>query len=181
MTRLDKSMATERLRLVPVTSKNAEVLWRLMQTPELRTYQDLPTMERAQFVSMIGAYARAADFDGPGRHEWLLERRSDGAILGWVSLRIGEATQEKGELGYSLLQEYRGNGYATEAVKALVDLAFTQANLGMVRAYCLPENERSRALLERLGFREDGRLKHGASLRGRAVDVLCYTLSRLGA
>lgn len=176
MTRSDKSIATSRLRLTPVTSRNAETLWDLMQTPELRTYQDLPTMDRSQFVHLIGSYSRGSDIDGPGRYEWLVERLDDGQILGWVSLRIGEGTQEYGELGYSLLEEFRGKGYATEAVRALVDLALTYANLRRVRAYCLPENERSRALLRRLGFREDGRLKHGASLRGRAVDVLCYTL-----
>lgn len=177
MTRTDKSILTERLRLAPVTPRNADRLWRLMQTPELRTYQDLPTMDRSQFVGLVASHRKAGDFEGPGRYEWLVERPTDGEVLGWVSLRIGEGTHENGELGYSLLPEYRGHGYATEAVRALVDAAFSQAHLRLLRAYCLPENERSRALLRRLGFREDGRLKHGASLRGRAVDVVCYTLA----
>lgn len=177
MTRTDKSIATSRLHLEPVTRANADALWRLMQTPELRTYQDLPVMERNAFVGLVTGHRRRARFDGPGRYEWLIERRSDRSILGWVSIRIGEGTQENGELGYSLLEEFRGQGYATEAVRALVDEAFASANLRLVRAYCLPENERSRALLRRLGFKEDGTLKHGASLRGRAVDVICYTLS----
>jgi RimJ/RimL family protein N-acetyltransferase len=176
MTRTDKSIVTARLRLVPVTAANAEALWRLMQTPELRKFQDLPSMERAQFVSLVAAHGRRTEIEGPGRYEWLVERVDGGETIGWVSLRVGEATRENGEVGYSLLEAFRGNGYATEAVRALVDIAFSIGNLRMLRAYCLPENERSRALLRRLGFREDGRLKHGASLRGRAVDVMSYTL-----
>ncbi len=181
MTRDDKSIATKRLRLEPVTSENAATLWRLMQTAELRTYQDLPTMERAQFVALVASHRRRSDLRGPGRYEWLIERAGIEEPIGWVSLRIGEGTQESGELGYSLVEEQRGQGYATEAVRALVNAAFALAGLHVVRAYCLPENERSRALLKRLGFREEGRLKHGASLRGRPVDVICYTLSRSGS
>ncbi len=175
MTRDDKAIRTERLHLTPVDAANAETLWKLMQTPELRTYQDLPTMERAQFVGLISVHHRRLRPQA-GRYEWLIERNDDGRALGWVSLRIGEQTPESGEIGYSLLEEHRGNGYATEAVRALVDAAFLQAKLQRVRAFCLPENDRSRALLRRLGFREDGVLKHGASLRGRAVDVVGYSI-----
>lgn len=175
MTRTDKSIDTARLRLVPVTPANAEVLWQLMQTPELRTFQDLPSMDRSQFVGLVAMHRRGPEVAGPGRYEWLIEHAHGGDVIGWVSLRIAEGRQENGEIGYSLLKEHRGKGYATEAVRALVDVAFARARVSLLRAYCLPENERSRALLERLGFRQDGRLKHGASLRGRAVDVLCYT------
>ncbi|MHB8432454.1 MAG: GNAT family N-acetyltransferase [Candidatus Tyrphobacter sp.] len=177
MTRDDKTISSPRLYLAPVGASNAETLWHLMQTPELRTYQDLPTMARSQFVGLVSAHTRHPGLNGPGRYEWLIERVEDGSLLGWVSLRVAEGTSDNGEIGYSLLQEYRGRGYATEAVRALVDAAFQRARLRRVRAYCLPENERSRALLARIGFREDGRLKHGALLRGRAVDVLCYTLN----
>lgn len=177
MTRTDKSITTPRLRLEPVTRANAGVLWRLMQTQELRTYQDLPSMDRAQFIALVGAHRESPQIDGPGRYEWLVVRPSDKNVLGWVSLRIGEGTHENGEIGYSILQEHRGQGFATEAVRALVDEAFSRGSLRLVRAYCVPENERSRALLRRIGFREDGRLKHGASLRGRAVDVICYTFA----
>jgi [ribosomal protein S5]-alanine N-acetyltransferase len=176
MTSTDKSILTDRLRLVPVAAENAERLWTLMQTPELRTYQDLPSMERNQFVGLVASNRRRAELSGPGRYEWLIERVGEAETIGWVSLRIAEGTHENGELGYSLLEAYRGQGYATEAVQALIDAAFSHANLRQLRAYCLPENERSRALLSRLGFHENGRLRHGASLRGRAVDVLCYTL-----
>ncbi len=172
----DKTISSPRLHLAPVDVLNAETLWQLMQTPELRTYQDLPTMARAQFVGLVSAHTRHAGLAGPVRYEWLVERAEDGSLLGWVSLRVAEGTSDNGEIGYSLLQEYRGRGYATEAVRALVEAAFQRARLRRLRAYCLPENERSRALLARIGFREEGRLRHGASLRGRPVDVLCYAL-----
>ncbi|HEY9085606.1 MAG TPA: GNAT family N-acetyltransferase [Candidatus Tyrphobacter sp.] len=170
------TISTPRLRLVPVDRSNAPALWRMMQRAELRTYQDLPTMDCAQFVALMAS--RGAHFEPgrSGRYEWLVERSDDGVAVGWVSLRVGERSGDSGEIGYSLLAEHRGKGFATEAVSALIDAAFAQGKLRSVRAYCLPENQASRELLRRLGFREDGVLKHGASLRGRAVDVISHAL-----
>lgn len=175
MTREDKSIRTPRLRLVPVDASNAETLWELMQNQELRTYQDLPDMERRHFTALVTSGRGSFRAKKPGRFEWLIENEQREAI-GWVSLRIGERTAENGEIGYSLLAEHRGRGFATEAVQALVDAAFSHGKLHRLRAYCLPENRASRALLRRVGFREEGILKRGASLRGRAVDVVAYAL-----
>ncbi len=169
------TISTTRLRLVPIDRSNAPALWRLMQDAELRTFQDLPSMDCAQFVALMSSRGGF----GPGcsgRYEWLVERSEDGAAIGWVSLRVGERNGDSGEIGYSLLQEHRGKGLATEAVSALIEVAFVQGKLRSLRAYCLPENRPSRELLRRLGFREDGVLKHGASIRGRAVDVISHAL-----
>ena len=111
-----------------------------------------------------------------GLNEALIEHGEARVPIGWVSLRIGERSGESGEIGYSVLAEHRGKGLATEAVRALVGEAFDEGKLRALRAYCLPENQASRELLRRIGFREDGVLKHGASLRGRAVDVLTFAL-----
>lgn len=173
------TICTPRLRLVPVGPSNAETLWRIMQDRELRTYQDLPNMDCAQFITLVSSRRQNIPSGGAGRYEWLIERVDDQRPVGWVSLRVGERTAQSGEIGYSLLEEHRGCGIATEAVRALLDEAFSRG-LRHLRAYCVPENERSRVLLRRLGFRENGVLKRGASLRGRAVDVMTYVLERNG-
>lgn len=175
MIRDDKAIRTPRLRLVPVDASNAETLWELMQDRELRTYQDLPDMERPHFRALVTSGRGSFRAKRPGRFEWLIEGEG-GEAIGWVSLRVGDRDAESGEIGYSLLAPYRGRGMATEAVKALVDEAFGEGRLRRLRAYCLPENHASRALLRRVGFREEGVLKRGASLRGRAVDVVSYSL-----
>jgi [ribosomal protein S5]-alanine N-acetyltransferase len=174
MTRDDKALQTPRLRLVPVDASNAETLWELMQNRELRTYQDLPDMERPHFTALVTSGRGSFATKKTGRFEWLIEH--DATAIGWVSLRVGERNAESGEIGYSLLAEHRGRGFATEAVKALVEEAFAQGKLRRLHAYCLPENRPSRALLRRVGFQEDGILKRGASLRGRPVDVVSYVL-----
>jgi len=60
------------------------------------------------------------------------------------------------EVGYSLLEAHQRRGYATEAVRALVERAFSQPGVETVIAHTLPELTPSIRVLERLGFRLAG-------------------------
>ncbi|HLY02454.1 MAG TPA: GNAT family N-acetyltransferase [Candidatus Cybelea sp.] len=170
---------TARLRLVPVTAANAGVLWEVLQEPDLRDYQDLPNLNRAQFLRAVGA--RPARF-GPGtigRFEWLVHFAAAASPpLGWVSLRVSENDRSAAEIGYSVVRTYRNRGIATEAVLALIAEGFSQAGLQRIRAYCLPENQSSRAVLKRSGFENEATLPRGATVQGRPVDVMAHALER---
>ena len=174
-----RTLHTERLRLEPVTAENAGVLWELLQQPDLRTYQDLPDMEEAQFQRTVASRPQTLEPGAWGRFEWLINL--EGAPvnpIGWISLRIGERSTNAGEVGYSVVLDFRGRGIATEAVRAILDEGFSGAELRRIRAYCVPENAASRRVLEHVGFEDDGILPHGATVRGRAVDVLAFVLER---
>ncbi|HEX8807074.1 MAG TPA: GNAT family N-acetyltransferase [Candidatus Aquilonibacter sp.] len=171
-------LTTERLRLVPVTSHNAEALWELLQQPGLREYQDLPDVDLAQFKRMVGARPPKLEPGSWGRFEWLIYLEGVSEPVGWSSLRVGERVTSSAEIGYSVAQAYRGRGIATESVAALVGEAFARLHLRKVRAYCVPENTPSRAVLINVGFEEDGVLPHGATVGGEPVDVLGYVLDR---
>jgi ribosomal-protein-alanine N-acetyltransferase len=170
---------TARLRLVPVTAGNAGILWEVLQEPDLRDYQDLPNLNRPQFLRAVGV--RPTRF-GPatvGRFEWLVHFVGpESPALGWVSLRVSENDRSSAEIGYSVVRAYRNRGIATEAVTALVEEGFCQGDLQRVRAYCLPENQSSRAVLKRSGFENEATLPRGATVQGRPVDVMAYALER---
>ncbi len=174
-----RTILTRRLRLVPVTSANAAMLWDVLQEPGLRDYQDLPDVNRSQFVRIVGARPKRFGAGVAGRFEWLLHfAGGDGTPLGWVSLRVSEATRTTAEVGYSVVHAQRGRGIATEAVAALVEEGFTRARLREIRAYCLPENASSRAVLLHNGFEEAGTLPRGATVQGKPVDVIAHSLER---
>jgi [ribosomal protein S5]-alanine N-acetyltransferase len=167
---------SERLRLVPVTLENAEVLWRLLQQPGLRQFQDLPSVDLAQFRRMVGSRPTVLEEGAWGRFEWLTFLEGVAEPVGWASLRVGERAASAGEIGYSVVEAYRGRGIATECVRSIVGEAFGHLHLRKIRAYCVPENLASRAVLDRAGFQEDGTLTHGATVQGRPVDVLGYVI-----
>jgi RimJ/RimL family protein N-acetyltransferase len=170
---------TARLRLVPVTAANAGILWEVLQEPDLRDYQDLPNLNRAQFLRAVGARPTRFGPGTVGRFEWLVHFLAAGSPpLGWVSLRISENDRLSAEIGYSVVRAYRNRGIATEAVIALIEEGFYQADLQRIRAYCLPENKSSRAVLKRSGFETETTLPRGATVQGRPVDVIAHALER---
>jgi [ribosomal protein S5]-alanine N-acetyltransferase len=175
-----RAILTQRLRLVPVTIANAGVLWQILQEPDLRDYQDLPDVNRAQFLRVVGARPTRLAPGAVGRFEWLLHftANDDATPLGWVSLRITDSNKSTAEIGYSVVLAHRGKGIATEAVAALIEEGFRRARLVELRAYCLPENLASRAVLRHNGFEDAGMLTRGAIVQGRPVDVIVHSLER---
>lgn len=155
------------------------MLWELLQEPDLRDYQDLPDVDRAAFLRIVNARPTRFGSGSIGRFEWLVHY-VDGVQdpLGWVSMRIAEANRAAAEIGYSVVRQHRCRGIATEAVAALVEEGFRRARLEEVRAYCLPENLSSRAVLRRNGFEDRGTLPRGATVQGKPVDVIVHSLDR---
>lgn len=173
-----RAIRTERLRLTPVTVQNAGTLWNVLQQPDLRTYQELPNVGAAAFTDMVSKRPKQLRPGTSGRFEWLIYVSRVRKPVGWVSLRIAERDLATGEIGYSIVRDFRGRGIATEGVRTLIDEAFTQGGLTRVNAYCLPENMPSRRLLERLGFSAEGTLPRGATVNGHIVDVLMHRMER---
>lgn len=178
-----KSIRTARLHLIPVREENAQTLWEVIQQPDLRDFQDLPDLDVAEFRRSIAQRPKELRPSIAGRFEWLVywsgaHENGDAEPLGWVSLRVAERATERAEIGYSIVRAHRRRGIATEAVGGLVAEAFECARLESVRAYCVPENASSRAVLERNGFSKEGVSRHGATVQGQAVDVVAYSLER---
>ena len=82
------------------------------------------------------------------------------------------------EIGYSLIVGARGKGYAAEAVRAIVEVAFDDGEMARIDACCVPENLASRRVLQHIGFIATQIQPNGAVVRGRPVDVCLYALSR---
>ena len=171
-------LATSRLELLPVESGNARRLWRVLQQPSLREFQDIPRVSAEEFERQVRARPQGLESGAAGRFEWLIRARDTGRDLGWLSLRLNDRKREHAELGYSLLLEARGKGYATEALQTLVAEAFEQTELGELHACTVPENSSSRAVLDRAGFVESRLLRGGALVRNRRVDIILYVYTR---
>ena len=173
-----KTLHTRRMDLVPVNAKNARELWRILNAPDLRKYQDIPRIPAEDFERQVRSRPRALDGRSTGRFEWLLQTIDPVRPIGWISLRINDRTPNIGEIGYSLIEESRGRGFATEALSGAIDEAFGPGELEEMQACCVPENLSSRSVLARCGFAEERTIRGGAVIRGRHVDVVLYRLTR---
>jgi RimJ/RimL family protein N-acetyltransferase len=97
-----------------------------------------------------------------------------GAVLGSCDIRRPEPEDAAlGEVGYLLAEDGRGRGVATRAMWLLDDWSFRALGMERVRALVHPDNTRSAGVLERLGFRRQGRLRrYRVGAAGREDRVL---------
>ncbi|HOV98872.1 MAG TPA: GNAT family protein [Bacteroidota bacterium] len=81
------------------------------------------------------------------------------------------------ELGYWLGQEFEGKGIMTRACRALIDYAFDEYHLHRVQIRCATGNNRSRALIERLGLIQEGIMHQAEFLYDHYVDLYVYGIT----
>lgn len=101
-----------------------------------------------------------------GRSEALL----GGLTLGLVRRGVAQACT----LGYWMGERHAGKGHMTEAVRGALRFAFSELALHRVEAACLPSNEASRRLLERVGFQQEGMARAYLRINGNWADHLLY-------
>jgi ribosomal-protein-alanine N-acetyltransferase len=172
-----RQLRADRVTLIPIDARNARDLWEVLNAPDLRKYQDIPRVRAEEFERQVRARPKALRPSATGRFEWLVKAGEPERAVGWISLRVNDRAPRVGEVGYSLLAEARGLGYASEALGAVIDAAFADGELDEVQACIVPENVASRKVLDRTGFREERMLRSGAVIRGRHVDVLLFSLT----
>ncbi|MEM6945821.1 MAG: GNAT family protein [Pseudomonadota bacterium] len=109
-----------------------------------------------------------------------LVHRETGAVLGGVTLsNIRRDPAQAGTLGYWTGERYTRQGYMREALTGLRDHAFGQMRLSRLEAACLPENEASRRLLERVGFKYEGVAQAYLQIAGRWRNHVLYAALRI--
>jgi ribosomal-protein-serine acetyltransferase len=100
----------------------------------------------------------------------------DGAIAGIVGFHRIDWPNRATTLGYWLSADRQGRGLMTGAVRALVDHAFEERGLHRVEISAAVGNARSRAIPERLGFREEGVRRDAERHGDRYLDLVVYAL-----
>jgi len=100
----------------------------------------------------------------------------DGDPVGFVFLFDIDALADHAELGYWIIPDQRGNGYATEAADLCLKHAFDDRGLNKVIARVFKGNDASKRVLEKLGFEEEGVLRDHHYVNGEYRDTHLYGL-----
>ncbi|MFN3433190.1 MAG: GNAT family N-acetyltransferase [Sphingomonas sp.] len=151
---------TERLTLRGWRAEDVEPFYALSQHPEVARYLGPPPTRQAAADTVNRMIARQHEV---GHCFWALERRADGAFLGFCGLLpakppiVGEV-----EIGWRLARDAWGQGYAVEAARASLAWAWTHLPVPSIAAITVPGNARSWRLMERLGMSRvaDGDFDH---------------------
>lgn len=101
----------------------------------------------------------------------------DGArMIGAIGFHAVDWRNRSTSIGYWLAEDRQGRGTMTEAVRALVGHAFDVWKLNRVEIRAAVGNMRSRAIPERLGFKEEGVLRDGERIGDRYEDSVVYSM-----
>ena len=110
-------------------------------------------------------------------YSFFVFRESDDVLLGGLSFGyVRRGVSQSASLGYWMGEPYAGKGYMTRAVRAACAYVFEKQGLHRVEASCLPTNEPSRRLLERVGFRQEGYARSYLNINGEWRDHLLFAL-----
>lgn len=101
-----------------------------------------------------------------------IERKEDGKVMGLLTLIC--RNHKLGEIGWALGAEYRGQGYATEAAKALMGYGFSSLSLHRIQANTSSGNLASWRVMERLGMKREAQLRELTYKEGQWLDTYIY-------
>lgn len=125
---------------------------------------------------LVGRFVSAQS--DPNRHSWQLAitLRGDDLMIGNCGIRINDPDHREANIGYELNPDVWGNGYATEAARAIVHLGFTELGLHRIWAECIADNTASAHVLDRLDMRQEAHFHEHQYFRDRWWDTLIYAM-----
>lgn len=175
-TRLAWPRTTERLTLRPATAEDADAMfaYRSLETVA-RWMTQLPT-DPATWREHFGErspYALMILLDGAPVGDLFLKTED-----AWAQAEVRDGARDVfAEIGWCLAPTAEGNGYATEAVRELLAIAFDGLGLRRVLANCFADNEPSWRLMERIGMRRESHtVRDNLHRDGQWYDGLTYAL-----
>jgi ribosomal-protein-alanine N-acetyltransferase len=109
---------------------------------------------------------------------FLIQKKDEMSLIGGMNINgIRRGNIPYGSLGYWIDRDHQGRGYMSESMRLIIRYGFEDLGLRRIIAASLPHNARSRALLIRAGFREQGLIEQYLQIDGRKQDHVLYHLN----
>jgi len=165
---------TERLRLRCLTAADADQMHAYRSCKEVIQYQSSGAKSIEEVRAFIASMS-LIDLNSPGWNQLAIELRSDGSLIGDCGIHILADTRIA-EFGITLAPAHHSQGYAAEALKAVLQLLFVELKKHRVCASVDPRNLPSIALMARLGMREEGHFVQSLWLQDTWVDDVVFAM-----
>lgn len=148
-------LVTSRLVLRQIAAEDSADLFGFLSDPEVQKYDSEPPLgeagEAAALIEkMLGWYHEGQALN------WGVTQRGENRLVGFVGFYFWDRVYFKADLGYTLARPYWGQGFASEAVRALIWFGFEKLELHRINVDTRMDNLASLRLMERLSFRHEG-------------------------
>jgi RimJ/RimL family protein N-acetyltransferase len=173
----DYPLRTERLLLRPFTRGDVDAVYAYRRREDVARYLFDVALSREECALAVQQRIGQVAFEAEGDKIVLaVELAANAALLGEMSLIWRSVDARQAEVGWIFDPDYQGQGYATEAANAMLDLAFGPGDMHRVAARCDVRNEASWRLMERLGMRREAHFREHGLFKGRWDEEFIYAL-----
>lgn len=169
-------LLSERIRIRPIeTEEDLKYLFRSFNDPEsFGQFVNFDPRSWDEFQSHIREGAKSPAQFTPMLIEKNDEKRVIGSVVHFVPHPLGKACLE---IGYGIDDlSLRRKGFGTEAANLFVDFLFKTKPLERIQAMTNIANRGSQRVLEKVGFKQEGTLRHADFLDGQFSDMLIYSI-----
>lgn len=171
------TLTTSRLVLRELTFEDADWYLRHRSRPEVGHGHGRAAPQGEDAARSLLAHHAIELFADRLGVRWGMALKADGRLVGSAGFHEWDTEVRSADLGYDLDPAFWGAGLMFEALAAVLDFAFERLLMNRVQALVLADNQRSRRLLVRLGFVEEGVLRsHGLDETGALCDDVVYSL-----
>lgn len=172
-------LKSQRLLLRELQPADSAAVFDLFGADDVTRFYDVATFtETEQAECWIDAMGTRFS-EGQGIR-WAITSHGSPSLIGTCGL-VWRPHNFSAMLGYDLVPSCWGQGYATEAVDAIMTAAFDSVapfRLNRVEALTYPENEASMAVLRKLGFSHEGLLRQWGYWKDSFHDLVCFSKLR---
>lgn len=167
-------ISTERLTLRVMTPDDLDDVHAFQSDPDVVRYQLFEPRTREEVAEKSAEWGKATRLEKVGDYIQPAMQTADGRVIGLMYFTITSTDDETGEIGWAMNKQFHGQGYASEAASAILDLAFGPLDLHRVYAELDPRNEPSVRLCERLGMRHEAHFVEHMMFKGDWADTGVY-------
>lgn len=174
------NLRSERVTLRPPEKKDWHE-WAMLRSQNRAFLQpweptwDEDCLQEDYFERRINRLSR--EWHADRAYTFLVIHNESEKIIGGININsVCRGAAQFASLGYWIAQHQQGHGYMAETIRIICAYAFENRKLHRLNAACLPENTRSRSLLERSGFKEEGFAARYITIDGLWRDHVLYGL-----
>jgi [ribosomal protein S5]-alanine N-acetyltransferase len=167
------TLKTDRLLLRKLSIADAADMFEYASDSEVTKYTSWAThqaiADSQEFLeSVIAKYETGQPMD------WGIEHKRDRKLIGTCGFASWNCTHARAEIGYVLSRQYWGQGYMTEAVKAVICFGFHVMMLNRIQATCMVENPASARVMQKAGMEYEGTLREYAFFKDQYCDLKLF-------
>lgn len=151
---LTPHIQTERLIMRRYKETDIDMQYNILQDIRLQNYIRFPDLTKSEELEVIKKWIEEADTN---RHErWVIELKENLIPIGNISVNDINKQNNYCTVGYVIMYEYWGHGYATEALKHVSDYLLNDQKYYLVECSCNELNKQSSKVMINAGFKKDG-------------------------